>query len=194
MFAKDAPLSKIEGCPFLPTPDFARPKSLFLASVPRFWACCPHVFSFSFTSFLCFSLCLFMNYAHFCGFLSDFRFAPNAYWQFFRVRGAYLFHQNVTKCVKRWTLSDRKAQKVNAFSIGFSCILWCSHANFVVGANATIMKANATNVGANATNMGANATIMTANATNMTANATNMGANEANTKAKEREKKTVEKG
>ena len=43
------------GCPFLPTPDLGRKKSLFFASVPRFWACCPHVFSFSFTSILCFS-------------------------------------------------------------------------------------------------------------------------------------------
>ena len=48
------------------------------------------LFSFSFTSILCFSSCLFMNYAHFPDFLSNFLFAPNTKWQFFRVRGAYL--------------------------------------------------------------------------------------------------------
>ena len=35
------------------------------------------LFSFSFTSLLCFSLFLFMNYAHFPDFLSNFLFAPN---------------------------------------------------------------------------------------------------------------------
>ena len=35
------------------------------------------LFSFSFTSFSRFSSCLFMNYAHFPDFLSNFLFAPN---------------------------------------------------------------------------------------------------------------------
>ena len=48
------------------------------------------LFSFSFTSFSRFSSCLFMNYAHFPDFLSNFLFAPNTKWQFFRVCGAYL--------------------------------------------------------------------------------------------------------
>ena len=43
------------GCPFFAHPRFGPQKSLFFASGPRFWACCPHVFSFSFTSILCFS-------------------------------------------------------------------------------------------------------------------------------------------
>ena len=41
--------------PIFAHPRFGPQKSLFFASVPRFWACCPHVFSFSFTSILRFS-------------------------------------------------------------------------------------------------------------------------------------------
>ena len=54
------------GCPFLPTPDLGRKKSLFFASVPRFWACCPHVFSFSFTSISCFSSWFLHIFPFFC--------------------------------------------------------------------------------------------------------------------------------
>ena len=43
------------GAHFCPPPIWAAKKACFFASVPSSWACCPHVFSFSFTSILCFS-------------------------------------------------------------------------------------------------------------------------------------------
>ena len=54
------------GAHFCPPPIWAAKKACFFASVPSSWACCPHVFSFSFTSILCFSSRFLHIFPFFC--------------------------------------------------------------------------------------------------------------------------------